>query len=370
MHEEADRRFWAHFNQIVQELENPPYSQDPFYRNLDDVYQEPIALVETALASIRELTKSLKSTPIVKCEPAIQRLVLLVLFYVDKFGRNTRVTAGEIKGTQPVDQSRSQVDRLKQLVEEKGHDYNSGNISILSYFIWAEKSIVHEIHKRATRLLSLNKAPDHTAKFEDAPSTAFDLCAYAIFLIAYMRTFPGEDLKESASFIDNRIKESKGFDVQLATLCYLRRDGRTLMLQRLSESQGGQRTTYNALGGKVESGESPRACAIREVKEESGLIVQKIAFKGMVTITGVSRPDLASRDWYVLIYEVTDWTGDVTDGGPEGIPVWVEDSSLHEISFNSGDQYFLEHLRQPGWFEGSLRYTGSNLTHAEFQHYS
>ena len=370
MHEDADSRFWAHFNQIVRELEVPPYGRHPFYRNLDDRYQEPIALVETALNSIQELTKSLESGPIAKCEPAIWELVLLVLFYVDKFGKDTKVTAGELKGTQPVDQSRSQIDRLKQLVEEKGHDYNSGNISILSYFIWAEKSIVHEIHKRASRLLSLNRAPDHTAKFENAPSTAFDLCAYAIFLLAYMRTFPGKDWDGPPSLTENRIKDIKGLDVQLATLCYIRRDGRTLMLQRLSESKEGQRVTYNALGGKVEPGESPRACAIREVKEESGLIVQKIAFKGMVTITGVSRPDLANRDWYVLIYEVTDWTGDVTDGGPEGIPVWVEDSSLHEISFNSGDQYFLEHLRQPGWFEGSLRYTGSILTHAEFQHYS
>lgn len=365
MDNEADGRFWGHFNEIVEELEKPPYCESDFYRKLSETYQEPIPVVETVLGAVQELTIGLASFTIDKYESTIWELILLVLFYIDEFGRDIKVTAGELHGTEPVNLTRSQVDRLKQLVEEKGHDYNSGNISILSYFIWAEKSIVHEIHKRASRLLSLSKAPDHLAKFENAPSTAFDLCAYAIFLLAFLRTFPG---KISAN-IDERSLDASGAGVQLATLCYVRREGQTLML-KVATGTSGQPVTYNALGGKVESGESPRACAVRELEEESGLIAESIALRGIVTITGVTFPRLAGRDWYVLIYEVTKWSGSLTNGGPEGLPVWVDNSSLDHVSFNPGDKYFLEHLDRPGWFEGSLRYTGSDLTHAEFQHYS
>ncbi len=37
------------------------------------------------------------------------------------------------------------------------------------------------------------------------------------------------------------------------------------------------------VGGKLEPGETPQACAIREVFEETGLTVTKHALKGIIT---------------------------------------------------------------------------------------
>src|SRR5262245_49490839 len=118
MDQEADSRFWGHFNDIVEELENPPYCENAFYRALQKHYHEPIPLVERALHLIQELTVGLASFPVSQYESRIWKLTLLVLFYVDEFGRDTKVTADELKGIQPIDLSRSQIDRLKQLVKE------------------------------------------------------------------------------------------------------------------------------------------------------------------------------------------------------------------------------------------------------------
>jgi len=38
---------------------------------------------------------------------------------------------------------------------------------------------------------------------------------------------------------------------------------------------------WNGVGGKLEEGESPRACIIREIKEETGLDISNVQFKGI-----------------------------------------------------------------------------------------
>ena len=70
---------------------------------------------------------------------------------------------------------------------------------------------------------------------------------------------------------------------KLATLCYIRDGEKTLMLHRNKKANDMHEGKWNGLGGKVEGGESPEACAIREVLEESGLVVSKPQYKGFIT---------------------------------------------------------------------------------------
>ena len=72
----------------------------------------------------------------------------------------------------------------------------------------------------------------------------------------------------------------------LGTLCYLKRDGKTLMLYRNRKANDFHEGKWNGLGGKFEPGESPEACAIREVREESGLEVAAPRLHGMLTFPG------------------------------------------------------------------------------------
>ena len=59
--------------------------------------------------------------------------------------------------------------------------------------------------------------------------------------------------------------------MQLATLCYIKKNQKTLMLHRIKKQNDIHEGKWNGLGGKFEFGETPEECVIREVKEESGI---------------------------------------------------------------------------------------------------
>jgi 8-oxo-dGTP diphosphatase len=64
------------------------------------------------------------------------------------------------------------------------------------------------------------------------------------------------------------------------TLCFIKQGDRILLLNREKPSWMG---CWNALGGKLEPDESPRASAIREIKEEAGINLDDVQFRGIVT---------------------------------------------------------------------------------------
>lgn len=64
-----------------------------------------------------------------------------------------------------------------------------------------------------------------------------------------------------------------------ATLCYVKNGNKTLMLHRVKKENDIHEGKWNGLGGKMEAGETPEECVIREVREESGLQIQNPAFK-------------------------------------------------------------------------------------------
>ena len=71
--------------------------------------------------------------------------------------------------------------------------------------------------------------------------------------------------------------------VILATLCYVRHSGRTLMLHRIKKEKDMHEGKWNGLGGKMLDGETPEECVIREVREESGLTIKNPKLRGILT---------------------------------------------------------------------------------------
>ena len=90
---------------------------------------------------------------------------------------------------------------------------------------------------------------------------------------------------------------------RIAVLCYLYdQDDRLLLLHRNKEPNVG---CYSPIGGKLEAliGESPHACAIREIHEESGVVVKPkdIRLSGMLAETAYE----GETHWLIFLYEVT-----------------------------------------------------------------
>jgi len=85
-------------------------------------------------------------------------------------------------------------------------------------------------------------------------------------------------------------------------------------------------------GGKVERGESPRAAAIRELLEETGLVrtTQNLAWLGAVNVASRNGGSLTVAVFWTL----ADWlyTPAPTDGEPDLDPHWHDWADLADVS--------------------------------------
>ncbi|GGL46147.1 NUDIX hydrolase [Sporolactobacillus putidus] len=64
------------------------------------------------------------------------------------------------------------------------------------------------------------------------------------------------------------------------TLAFIRYNDEILMINREKSPWQG---AWNGVGGKLEAGETPNECVIREVREETGLKIIQPIYRGMVT---------------------------------------------------------------------------------------
>jgi 8-oxo-dGTP diphosphatase len=144
--------------------------------------------------------------------------------------------------------------------------------------------------------------------------------------------------------------------MKLATLCYLRQNGKTLMVHRIKKPNDIHEGKWNGLGGKFEPGETPEECARREIFEESGLRVKKLVLKGLLTFPLFARDE----DWYAFVFVATDFEGSLIES-PEGTLQWIDDSKLTDLNLWEGDRIFLPWLERPGFFSGKFVYQDGAL---------
>jgi 8-oxo-dGTP diphosphatase len=145
------------------------------------------------------------------------------------------------------------------------------------------------------------------------------------------------------------------------TLCYLERDGSYLMLHRIKKKNDINRDKWIGVGGKFEEGESPEDCMRREVLEETGLVVRRWRYRGIVTFVS----DLSGTE-YMHLFTIDGWDGDVRDCD-EGQLRWIEKEKLLSLPMWEGDRIFLELIRQESepFFSLKLIYRGEKLIAAE-----
>ena len=137
----------------------------------------------------------------------------------------------------------------------------------------------------------------------------------------------------------------------LATLCYLKRDGQTLMLHRIKKPNDVHEGKWNGLGGKFQPGETPEECAVREVREESGLQAERLNLRGVITFPLFSH----DADWYVFIFVIPEFSGDLAES-PEGELAWIPDGALLDLNLWEGDRIFLPWLDGPDFFSARFIY--------------
>lgn len=144
--------------------------------------------------------------------------------------------------------------------------------------------------------------------------------------------------------------------MKLATLCYVRREGKTLMLHRVKKQNDIHEGKWNGLGGKFLPGETPEECVVREVREESGLTVRNPRLKGVLTF-----PDFdGAEDWYVYVYVAREFSGDLIES-EEGHLHWIPDAEVPALPLWEGDRIFLPWLEREVFFSGKFCYKNGRL---------
>ncbi|WP_179298623.1 8-oxo-dGTP diphosphatase [Evansella halocellulosilytica] len=124
------------------------------------------------------------------------------------------------------------------------------------------------------------------------------------------------------------------------TVCLVQDGDQVLLLNRQHDDFEG----YIPPGGKVDFPESFVEGAIREVKEETGLEVYNLIYKGLYEYVN---PEKNER-YMIFNYLTKDFTGELIENGTEGKPVWV--------NMKDGDQLPMQksiRRRFPLFFEGN-----------------
>lgn len=143
------------------------------------------------------------------------------------------------------------------------------------------------------------------------------------------------------------------------TIGFIRRGDEILLLNREKSTWMG---SWNGVGGKLEKGESPRQCILREVLEETGIVLEEIEFKGLVTWEGDKSYHGGMYAFIGEVPESYEYTTPIkTD---EGILDWKKiDWIFHPDNTGVANlQYFLQELlRDKEVYEHHFVYRNGNV---------
>jgi 8-oxo-dGTP diphosphatase len=141
----------------------------------------------------------------------------------------------------------------------------------------------------------------------------------------------------------------------LATLCYVKRDGKTLMIHRNKKLNDIHKDKWDGLGGKFEAGETPEECVQREIFEESGFTIHNPRLHGLLLFT-----NFKGNDWYVFVYTATDFTGELIETR-EGTLQWIPDEKITSLNLWESDHIFLPWIEEGKFFSAKFEYDGDEM---------
>lgn len=153
-----------------------------------------------------------------------------------------------------------------------------------------------------------------------------------------------------------------------STLCYIENNNKYLMLFRNKKKNDPCEGKWVGIGGKFEPGENAEECLLREVREETGLILTEYEPRGMIHFISDVLP---AEDMY--LYTASAYDGDLPADSAgnvlssdeicnEGDLRWIDKDKVTSLNLWEGDKYFLEPLiAGKKNIEMTCRYEGDKL---------
>ena len=145
--------------------------------------------------------------------------------------------------------------------------------------------------------------------------------------------------------------------MKMTTLCYIENNDCYLMLHRTKKKKDVNKDKWIGVGGHAEGNETPQECLLREVKEETGLLLTSYKFRGLITF--ISDEYEAEM---MCLFTADGYTGELITCD-EGELEWVKKSDVPQLPTWEGDAQFLKLLLEDEkrFFAMKLRYEGETL---------
>ena len=128
--------------------------------------------------------------------------------------------------------------------------------------------------------------------------------------------------------------------VELTVLCLIHKDDSYLLQDRIKDDWKG----YTLPGGHIEPGESIVDAVIREMKEETGLLIQK------PHLCGVKQFPIDGGRYIVFLFETDRFEGELADSD-EGKMHWIKATDLSNVNLVNDFDDLIEVMLSDGLTE-------------------
>lgn len=129
------------------------------------------------------------------------------------------------------------------------------------------------------------------------------------------------------------------------------------MIHRVKKVNDMNKDKWIGIGGKFEETETPFDCMRREITEETGLVVGKLHYRGLVTFVS---NEFGTE--YMHLFHTNDFTGELLKDCDEGNLEWVDKDKITSLPLWEGDKIFLDLIKKDvPFFSLKLVYEGQKL---------